>query len=183
MSEEIKVDELELLKQRADQMGITYHPNIKIEKLKEKIDHALAGEPEPVVEDKASKETPKVSEAEEKVNVQREAAKLVRIRLTCMNPVKKEWPGEIITVGNSVVGSYKKFVPFNADEGYHVPNIIYQFLKDRMCQVFYTERLPGGGKMRKGKMIKEFAIEVLPNLTEDELKALAAAQAAGRTAD
>ena len=40
-------DELTTLKARADQMGITYHPSIKVEKLREKIAAKLAGEEEP----------------------------------------------------------------------------------------------------------------------------------------
>ena len=100
-----------------------------------------------------------------------------------MNPNKKEWEGEIITAGNAGVGTFKKYIPFNADEGWHVPNIIYQVLKGRECQVFSTVTGPRGNKFRKGKLIKEFAIEVLPPLTEDELKDLAQRQAMAKSVD
>ena len=36
-----KVNELTLLKERADMMGIPYHPSIGLEKLKEKVDTVL----------------------------------------------------------------------------------------------------------------------------------------------
>ena len=173
-------DELDTLKARADALGIGYHPSIKTEKLREKINAALAPKEEAEATEKA---TPAVGEAQERMNMRNEAAKLVRIRLTCMNPNKKEWDGEFITAGNAVVGSFTKFVPFNADEGWHVPYIIYQQLKDRECQVFVTVRDSKGNSTRKGKLIKEFSIELLPPLTEEELHDLAQRQAMSKSID
>ena len=100
-----------------------------------------------------------------------------------MNPAKKEWEGEIFTVGNAVVGSVKKYVPFNADEGWHVPYIIYEALRERQCQIFVSSKTKNGVTMRQGKMIKEYAIEVLPPLTEEELKDLAQRQAMAKSID
>lgn len=165
------VDELTALKARADMMGVKYHPSISLEKLKEKITaHMNAGEDKPVAE-------PEMDRAA----LQKSASELMRIRVTCMNPAKKEWEGEIFTVGNAVVGTFKKYVPFNADEGWHVPRIIYEQLKDRECQVFTTVRDSRGNSTRKGKLIKEFAIEVLHNLTEEEIKELAQRQAMAKS--
>ena len=165
------VDELTALKARADMMGVKYHPSISLEKLKEKITaHMNAEEGKPVAE-------PEMDRAA----LQKSASELMRIRVTCMNPAKKEWEGEIFTVGNAVVGTFKKYVPFNADEGWHVPRIIYEQLKDRECQVFTTVRDSRGNSTRKGKLIKEFAIEVLPNLTEEEIKELAQRQAMAKS--
>ena len=77
----------------------------------------------------------------------------------------------------------KKYVPFNADEGWHVPTIIYKQLVNRECQVFTTVRDARGNASRKGKLIKEFAIEVLPQLTPDELQELARRQAMAKSID
>ena len=168
-------DELATLKQKADLLGVSYHPSIGVEKLREKIRAVMAEEG---TEPAAPKEA--VSKADESAERQRlidEASKLVRIRVVCMNPAKKDWEGDIFTVGNSIVGTYKKFVPFNNDEGWHVPNIIYQHLTQRECQVFVTTRDERGNSHRKGKLIKEFAIEVLPPLTPEELAELARRQA------
>ena len=41
MTEELQLDELELLKQRADDMGVKYHPSISLDKLKAKIAESL----------------------------------------------------------------------------------------------------------------------------------------------
>lgn len=168
-------DELATLKARADTLGIQYHPSIGVEKLREKVNGALTD-----VSATEVKEDPAVSQRKKDRD---EASKLVRLRLTCMNPNKKEWDGEFITAGNAVIGSFTKFVPFNAPDGWHVPHIIYQQLRDRECQVFTTVRDPKGNSSRKGKLIKEFSIEILPPLTAEELRDLAQRQAMAKSID
>lgn len=160
-------DELTALKERADLLGVKYHPSISLEKLKDKVNAALAPSEEEVKQDKAK---------DKRAELQKKASELVRIRVTCMNPAKKEWEGEIFTVGNAAVGTFKKYVPFNADEGWHVPRIILQQIQERQCQVFYASKDDKGRPIRKAKLIKEFAVEVLPPLTEKELKELAQRQ-------
>ena len=169
-------DELEVLKARADRLGISYHPSIKVEKLREKLEKELSGEaPEKAAPTKVVKE----EETEAQLNNRKrlEATELIRIRVTCMNPQKKDWDGEIFTTGNAIVGTIKKYVPFNADEGWHVPRMIYQQMLERQCQVFYTVTNRNGVKTRAGKLIREFNIEVLPPLTVEELKEIAQRQA------
>src|SRR5690606_32581434 len=121
------------------------------------------------------------SENARRLRKKREAEELVRIRVTCMNPAKKEWEGEIFTAGNSTVGTFKKYVPFNADDGWHVPRIIYNQIIQRQCQVFYSVKDERGNSIRKGKLIKEFAVEVLPQLTKEELQELARRQAMAKS--
>lgn len=195
-------DELESLKKRAELLGIAYHPNIGLDKLRNKVNNKLnANTPQPREEpapistapkstvtsitptaankERANKET--IPQRNARLN--REAAKLIRVRVTCMNPNKKDWEGEFITVSNSVVGTHKKYVPFNIQEGWHVPNIIYQALRERKCQIFVTEQGPQGHKQRKGKLINEFAIDVLTPLTPAQLKELAQQQAMAGSID
>ena len=169
-------DELEVLKARADRLGISYHPSIKVEKLREKLEKEMSGEiPEKATPTKVVKE----EETEAQLNNRKrlEATELIRIRVTCMNPQKKDWDGEIFTTGNAIVGTIKKYVPFNADEGWHVPRMIYQQMLERQCQIFYTVTNRNGVKTRAGKLIREFNIEVLPPLTVEELKEIAQRQA------
>ena len=185
-------DELASLKQRATMMGISFHPSIGLEKLREKVNAAVTGE---TPKEEAEADSASIAAAADAINnkvetpaqkakrLKDDAARLIRIRLQCMNPAKSEWPGEIISVGNSVVGNFSKFVPFNADEGWHVPNIIYKALMDRQCQVFTTVTDSRGNKTRKGKLIREFSIEILPNLTAEELHDLAQRQAMAGSID
>jgi hypothetical protein len=179
-------DELTSLKQRADLMGISYHPTIGLETLRKKVNAKIEGDvsedPEPeVVTPAPATKVVEESPAAKRLRLRNEAAALIRIRLTCMNPNKKEWEGEIITAGNSAVGTFKKYIPFNAEEGWHVPTIIYKQLVQRECQIFVTRRDERGNKVREGKMIKEFAIEVLPPLTKEELDDLAQRQAMSKS--
>ena len=166
--------ELENLKVRAEKLGVKFHPSISADKLREKIKAAQAdgkGEVAPKAEDTA--ENPELK----KLRLKREALKLVRVRITCMNPAKKEWEGEIITVANNAVGTVKRYVPFNNEDGWHVEHILLEQLRERQCQIFVTEKDSRGNKVRKGKLIREFAIEVLDPLTEEELAELAQRQA------
>lgn len=176
---EVKIDELSILKQRATQLGITFSPNIGVEKLREKVNAALKGDLEGTSEEEDTM-APKVEESRPQMRsrFRKEALKLRRIRLTCLNPVKKEWPGEIFTFSNSMVGTIQKFVPFTgAEEGYHVPEVIFKMVKNRKCQVFTTVKDARGNATRVGKLIPEFAIEVLDPLTKEELEDLATRQA------
>ena len=175
-------DELVTLKERADMLGVKYHPSISLEKLREKVNATVVGV-SPAVKEPVSTVTEE-SVVQRRIRKKQEANQLVRIRVTCMNPAKKEWEGEIITAGNSLVGSFSKFIPFNdAEDGWHVPRIIYNQLVERQCQIFTTVRDGRGNSSRKGKLIKEFAIEVLPNLTPAELTVLARKQSMAKAVD
>lgn len=171
--------ELDSLKARADMLGISYHPSIGVDKLREKVSAAMAATSE------QDKPTQPVAETENEARSRhvREASELVRIRVSCMNPNKKEWDGEIFTVGNSVAGTFKKFVPFNVEEGWHVPRIIYNQLVERQCQIFVSHKDERGNSTRKSKTIKEFSVEVLPPLTAEELAELARRQAMAKSID
>lgn len=179
-------DEFTALKARADLMKLKYHPSISLDTLREKVNGVLNSKSEDIKkeEDKPEvKNEVKVPETENQIRLRykNEAMKLIRITVVCMNPAKKEWQGEIFTVGNSALGIIKKFIPFNNAEGWHVPHMMYEVLKERMCQVFVTVPDGQGNKIRKGKLIKEFAIEVMPELTKKELDDLAHRQAATKS--
>lgn len=193
----------QMLMQRAKVMGLNVSPNIGLETLRAKVQAALEAEnvaaadkvPDPEneadEEDDAPTEistesaAPKKqqlrpeTEAQKRVRIQKEAMKLVRIRLTCMNPNKKDLKGQIVTVCNKYIGTVKKFVPFvDHEDGYHVPFVIYQQLKDaKYLHIQTNDRPRPGAPQVKTGYVPEFAIEVLPQLTEKELKALAQRQA------
>lgn len=182
-------DELDTLKKRATLMGIQFHPSIGIVKLREKVNAKLnsddeVAEPAAVVAKPTIRPSRAQLKAQYHTRLRKEANRLIRIRLTCMNPNKKDWPGEIFSVSNSVIGTVKKFVPYqDAEDGYHVPHVIYEQLIDRKYQQFRKVKLPNGGEQMKGSLVKEFSIEVLPRLTSTELKDLATKQALNHSID
>lgn len=176
--------ELETLKKRATMLKINYHPSIGVDSLKIKIEDKMsATTEEEVVNVKAlgSDKIQYVSHAAYTRMSMRErkkrAGSLIRINVTMMNPNKKNWEGEIISVGSAKIGTFKKYIPFNTAEGWHVPYIIYEAMKERQCTVFFTVKDHRGKKVRKGKQIPEFNIHELDPLTKVELKELAQRQA------
>ena len=101
-----------------------------------------------------------------------------------MNPAKQAWEGEVFTVGNDAIGTVRKYVPFNADNGYHVPHIIYEQLLERQCPILVPVTDPVTGfKTSRIKLVREFNVVVLPQLTESELAELARQQAVGGTVE
>jgi len=174
---ETEMDELAMLKQRADLMGIKYHPNIKLESLKTKVADKMAGVSDEQINEEvetitmAAEFTPKLTIAEEKQRRKEEATKLVRIRIACMNPVKANMKGDIFCVGNSEIGMLKKYVPFNAEQGWHVPNMILQEIRDKKFVSHYDTKI-GNKVVTKTKLIPEYSVEILDPLTPEELNDL-----------
>lgn len=204
--------ELQLLKERAQLMGISHSPNIGVEALRAKIDAAREGLPDPG-EGTPSASTEELAQLTAGVNppavvnqpkvitertapplltdkqlMQAEREKqwaeqlaLVRIRITCLNPAKKELQGEVITVANDFVGTVKKFIPFGeaTDSGYHIPQILLTELQSRQFNQIKTKKGIGPGQVEiQQRLVKEFAIEILPPLSQEEMQQLANQQAA-----
>lgn len=175
-----EVTELSLLKQRASMMGIVFSNNIGIEKLRERVNEKLAEE---ASQEEAVKpiET-KVKEKSLRQNIIDENMRLIRIRITNLDPKKSNLPGEIITVANEFLGTVRKFVPFGevTDGGYHVPYCIYKLLKARKFLNIRTVKNPADPlkPIIQQNWVNEFALEVLPQLTQEELDKLASTQAA-----
>lgn len=170
---EVELDELALLKKRADSLGVEYSNNIGLETLKKRINEILDNEPETKI-DSANQQ----KKAQTRADKIREANKLIRIRYSNMNPAKKDFPGEVLTVANNVVGTLRKFIPYGdaSEAGYHVPQAIYEMMKRREFTVSVSKRDEKGRPYQTTRKRKEFAIEVLEPLTKEELKKLAADQ-------
>ena len=187
--------ELQKVRADADRMGISYHHRAGVERIQALIQAHEDGDEinivgEPVMEPPTHEYSGKkfldapvvpVTEAEYKEKVRQQNRKnvnaLVRCKIQCMNPAKKDWPGEIISVGSAKLGTFKKYVPFNAAKPYHIPKIIYDMLKERKCSTFINGEDARGHKTRKSVQINEYAIEVLDPLTPAEVKKLATKQA------
>lgn len=111
---------------------------------------------------------------------------LLRVRVTNMNPAKKDLPGEIFTVANEILGNVKKFIPYGeqTDNGYHIPRCLFTQLEEKRFQQIRTVKDKRTGVLRpETRWVKEFALEVLPPLTQEELQRLATAQAAAGSVD
>lgn len=173
-----EVTELSLLKQRATMMGIAFSNNIGIEKLRERINEKLAEE---VAEEESIKSVEKKAKTLRQT-IMEENMRMIRLRITNLDPKKKDLPGEIITVANEYLGTVRKFVPFGevTEQGYHVPYCIYKLLKSRKFLNIRTVKNPQDPlkPIIQQSWVNEFALEVLPQLTAEELAKLAAIQSA-----
>lgn len=178
--------ERKLLLSRAKTMGLRVSPNIGLENLRKRIAEHLAGEQQKEAaeaEEEAAagpavfqqKVPKKLTLAEKRNKLRKQAMVLRRIRITCLNPDKKDLPGEFFTVGNRYIGTVTKYVPFGdpTENGYHVPDVIYQFLKNRKF-AHKIEKKDGSVTIQD---VPEFAIELLPSLTHKELNQLKQRQA------
>lgn len=124
---------------------------------------------------------PRVRKRSDREILMEEATKLIRVRITNLDPKKKDLPGEIFTVANEYIGTIRKYVPFgeHTDEGYHIPYCIYQMMDSRrFVSITTTRDKKTGLNTVKTRMAREFAIEILDPLTQQELNQLAQAQMA-----
>lgn len=193
--------ELDSLKKRADLMGIKFHPSIGLEALRAKVNDTVTTEG-PVVQETTTMpdlgavvaseqvvapqapapaavvaELPKPeTESEKKNRLRREATKLVRIRITCMNPAKKKWAGDMFCVSNRNFGNIQRLVPFERD--WHVEAVLLDMIRERQYLTFDAKKTKISGiEVKEARYVPEFAIAILDPLTETELHDLAQRQA------
>lgn len=192
--------ELEVLQEKATALGIQFRSNTGVEKLREKINAVLNDEavgdeeedeaieatssiPKPSAEAgaatlKAAEAPRPKTEGELRRDRRMAAHRLIRCRITCHNPNKNDWDAEYFSIGNDEIGTIRRLVPFEVD--WHVPEALLNFIKSKQYQHFYTvtEQTPmGPQKVRRSKSVREFSVEILPQLSEDELESLRKQQA------
>lgn len=182
----------QVLMQKARTMGISFSNNITEDALAEKINAKLEGSSVAQATEK-SELNPLAGDqlgaipAAKKTLRQRiwdEQMALVRVRVTNMDPKKKELRGEIMTVANEYLGNIRKFVPFgeDTDEGYHIPKCLLTMMQERrFLQIREVRDRKSGVTRPETSWVREFSIEILDPLTKEELKQLATAQIAAGT--
>lgn len=180
-------DEKTVLKARATALGLTFGNNISVETLRAKVEAAINGEPTTEENPLGEIVDPATETVQQlRTRLLKEAMKLVRCRIQCLDPKKKDLPGEIFCVANEFIGTVRKFVPFGevTDDGYHLPQVLFDMLNERKFQNLRTIKDKRTGTERvEQSWAKEFALEVLPQLTPAELERLASAQKAAGSVD
>ena len=116
------------------------------------------------------------SEGQKKNRLRREAMALVRVRVSCMDPQKKNLKGELLCVSNKNFGTVQRFIPFNRE--WHIEKVLYDALAEKEYMVFDREKTGRAGiEVVTPRNVPAFNIQVLPPLTKGELKDLAQRQA------
>ena len=197
--------EIDMLKDRAKLMGIQFSNYIGVDALKAKIEEKRAqaeAASKPAVQQEQAKpatqtaaqtgngdgsinaltgnETKPVRAKSLRQHLRDEKLKLIRCRITNLDPKKKDLPGEILTIANEYLGTVRKFVPFGevTDNGFHVPQCLYDMMKERTFISIKTRKDSKGQTIVEHQNAREFALEILPQLTVEELAQLSASQAA-----
>ena len=112
---------------------------------------------------------------------EKRAMKLTRVVVVPNDSTMANYPGLIFTVGASGINNgqmIKKFVPFNNEEGWHVPQIILDQIENAQMQKFKTVTRANGEKVLEPYNAKKFNVQILPPLNKEELETLAAANKA-----
>ncbi len=184
--EEKEPTELDILKGRAKMMGIAYADNVTVDELKEKITAKLNGtdvKPEAPARQNnevITEETSEVKTGPKKTLRQllyEENMRLIRVRVTNLDPNDKDLHGQVYSVSNEYIGTVSKFIPFGeaTDNGYHIPYCLYKFIKN--MKFLQIKTVGKGQKARtETSWVRKFALEELPQLTDKEIAQLAASQ-------
>lgn len=187
------------LRDFATSLGIEFAPNISGTKLRQRIEDTLT-EHDAMDKLEAYLEAVGSNEVQETVQVAVEAPvkpskqrsfaartkasanALVRFKLVCNDPSKANIPGEYFCIGNRVMGTIKRYIPYSQefydDKGWHAEKAVLDMLKAKYCYVKRQSRVNKDVRMQTTKLekIKMFTITELPQLTPAELSVIAKAQ-------
>lgn len=172
--EVVQPTELESVKEIASNMGLKVGNIKNVDKIKELI--AAANEPKTAVPVKP------ITKLQRHAAIRKAAMKLVRVRITPMSPFERQLSNTLVDVGSAKLGNVKRVVPFN--EIWHVEQIVLDELRSRK---FRTKKETTDPQTRRKVYTNVFSasygIEILTDLTKDELTKLAADQSARHAID
>ena len=133
------------------------------------------------VEVKSSPVKPAKVKKKPEMTLEEKCLHLKRIIVTPNDPELSGHAGLVFTVLVSSVNNgkaIKKYVPFNNEEGWHVPNVICNQIANAEMQKFKSVKAPNGDTVLQPYQAKKYNVQVLPDLTQKEIDKLAASQAA-----
>ena len=179
----------ELRKELADN-GVTLHhktgtkklastlAKVRTDEYKEDPNSAISSKKDSLSESTEASRAAKAKHLAAMQTPEKLAMKLIRVVVTPNDPAMVNYPGLIFTVGATGLNNgrmVKKFVPFNNEEGWHVPQIILNQIEYGQMQKFKTVTRANGEKVLEPYLTKKFNVRILDPLTPEELKQVAAA--------
>ena len=178
---------IEMLKERAKLLGLKHSPNIGEEALAKKIQDHLEGtqglaDTEEVAQAAVQEEqgAPALTVEDLRASARKNAQKLIRVNIVPNDPQRAQLQGELIYTGNNQIGTIGKYVPYGTVQGYHIPQMIYDILKARTYTHFMMRKDQYKNEVAYPIQRPAYNIEILPNLTEKEIKRIADRQAMAR---
>lgn len=121
---------------------------------------------------------PDHSEPLRRAIVRSKALRLIRCRVTNLDPADSAVPGVLLSVYTKYTGKVSKLIPFGEENeaGWHIPKILLDDLKSRKFNMRKEKKRHGssfGVKEYTTVSMRKFSIEELPPLTQDDLDHLA----------
>ena len=132
--------------------------------------------------DKAYDIPRELTKSERKTALRQIQKRLLRVIVRCNNELKKEKTGEYFTIV-CAAGTIKRWVPFDNENGWHVEQAILDVMQAKLCQKFKNTTLKNGQTHRIPFTVKEYSIEFLPSMSQEELQKLADEQDARGSID
>ena len=172
-----------LLMERATLMGIPFHPSIGVKNLKAKIAEYTSDAPAPVkAVEVIVPEIPVETQAQKNTRKRKEASKLHRVNIVCMDPNEKGKEGDWCSMSNRFIGVIKRYIPWNTENGTHVEDVLLNILKEKEYRKTIKKKV-NGKVIKRSISVKKFSIDVLPALTSDELTELARVQSINKSTE
>ena len=163
MTEQVKTG-LELLKEKAESLGVEYNSNVSVKTLAKLIKEFEERE----AQDDGLTNNERIQQTLD------EATKLVRVIITPMDSTKRDYQGDVFSAGNATVPTMTKYIPFGVE--WHVPQIILNTIKEKVMNKFIAKKDERGREYREYLEAKAYSIQELPPLTKEELAELAKSQ-------
>lgn len=168
--------DLEQVRAKAKELGVSYHPAQKAETIQHNIDKFLSEQQTvEAAAPKPAEETPEEKEARHL----KEALALIPITVTSMDPADAQTTGTLVSVGNRKLGQITKAIPFGYK--WYMPKILVQHMEAQMfCRSSMVPTgVPGTPERLNTQWLKKYAIQYHPAPTAEELAELAKLQLQG----
>ena len=169
----VEKSERDLLKDKADLLGISYASNISTDKLRELVNKA--NEPLEVTEPKQEKASANTTNEVDPVAIRLELTKKVRVLITCNDPLMKDYDTTpYYSFSNSTLTLPSITVPLGVE--WHIPNAYVGMLQAMECKLPVKAKDEKGRPITIRRTIKKYNVNILPPLTAKELEELKQAQ-------
>lgn len=111
----------------------------------------------------------------------KEAERLIRVRVNNLDPTKSKIDSQPFGFSNSVIGTIQKVVPFDEEIGFHIPHVLLDVIRGTKYRVTRYRKDDKGNDIPYSVELPSFSVEVLPDLTGDEIEAIKQRQLSQQT--
>ena len=158
-----KEQKAQLIKQ-GQLLGLEIHPNTKVENMVTMVNQGL------IYKYGDADDAPMVEEVVEGVSAARRAAeRLVRVRVNALDPQMQGLGSSPFGFSNSVIGTIQRVVPLDAAEGFYIPVVLIDVIKEKKYRITKYRQDDRGNDIPYSVELPSFSIEILDDLTAAEV--------------